>query len=219
MECLIGIKCDKFCLLAHDNAAARSILVMKKDQDKLFRLGDHLSMVVCGDTGDTVYFGEFIQKNLAYYRIKNGYSLSPKSAVAFTRHEMAKRLRRQPNYVNLLMGGYDTTSNEPCLYFMDYLGTLAQVPFAVHGYGSMFSLSVLDRYHRSDMNKEEAEELLLKCVLEVQKRLLINLPSFSYYFIDENGLSEMRTINTDSAKLVPLVPEQSTEDMDTVFAK
>ncbi|XP_041378679.1 proteasome subunit beta type-2-like [Gigantopelta aegis] len=105
MECLIGIKCDDFVLLAHDNSAGRSVLVMKQNQDKIFKLDEKLAMVVCGDTGDTVYFGEFIQKNLAYYRIRNGYALSPNAAASYTRHEMAKRLRQAPTLVNLIMGG------------------------------------------------------------------------------------------------------------------
>lgn len=201
MECLIGIKFDNFSLLAHDNTAGRSVLVMKQNQDKIFHLGDQLAMVVCGDTGDTVYFGEFIQKNLTYYRIKNGYSLSPQAAVNFTRHEMAKRLRKQPNLVNVIMAGYDPPTKQPVLYFMDYLGTLAEVPYASHGYGSLFCLSVLDRYHRSDMTKEEAVKLLLDCVLEIQKRLIINVPSFSFYFIDEDGVSVKKTIKTDLAKV------------------
>jgi 20S proteasome subunit beta 4 len=47
--------------------------------------------------------------------------------------------------VNLLLGGYDTSTYAPHLYWMDYLGTLAEVPFAAHGYGSYFALSLLDR--------------------------------------------------------------------------
>ena len=139
------------------------------------------------------------------------YSLSPAAAASYTRHEMAKRLRQAPNLVNLIMAGYDESTKQTSLYFMDYLGTLADVPFAAHGYGSYFSLSVLDRYHRPNMNKEEAEELLLKCVLEVQKRLVINLPSFSFYFVDEAGVSSKKTIKTELAKVSE---DQPVEDMD-----
>lgn len=214
MECLIGIKSEKFLILAHDDTAARSVLVMKQNQEKMFKLEDNLAMVVCGDSGDTVYFGEFIQKNIAYYRIKNGYSLSPTAAANFTRHEMAKRLRQYPNHVNLIMGGVDPSSNKSSLFFMDYLGTLANVSYTAHGYGSFFALSILDRYYHEDMSLEQVEDLLLRCVLEIQKRLVINLPSFSYYVIDENGISQKKTICTDKAKPV----EQTVEEMDTVFA-
>ena len=186
---------------------------MKQNQDKLFKLEDNLAMVVCGESGDTVYFGEFIQKNMAYYRIKNGYSLSPTSAANYTRNEMAKRLRQKPNMVNLIMGGVDPKTKNTSLYFMDYLGALAEVSFTAHGYGSYFALSILDRYHHSDMTVEQAEDLLLKCILEIQQRLVINLPSFSYYVINENGISDKKTVSTEKAKVVPGV-----EDMDTVFS-
>ena len=78
MECLIGIKFDSFVILAHDNSAGRSVLMMKQDQDKLIRLGDSLGMVVCGEAGDTVYFTEYIQKNVTLYRMRNGYAMSPR---------------------------------------------------------------------------------------------------------------------------------------------
>jgi 20S proteasome subunit beta 4 len=47
--------------------------------------------------------------------------------------------------VNLLLGGYDISTKSPNLYWMDYLGTLAEVPFAAQGYGSYFVLSLFDR--------------------------------------------------------------------------
>jgi 20S proteasome subunit beta 4 len=39
----------------------------------------------------------------------------------------------------------------PKLYWMDYLGTQSDVPFAAHGYGSYFALSLLDRYVRASV--------------------------------------------------------------------
>jgi 20S proteasome alpha/beta subunit len=52
---------------------------------------------------------------------------------------------RKPYSVNLLLGGYDIADHTPHLYWIDYLGTMANVPFAAHGYGSYFALSLLDR--------------------------------------------------------------------------
>lgn len=193
MECLIGLKCDSFTILAHDNSAGRSILVMKQDQEKLFRFGDNLGMVVCGEAGDTVDFGNYIQKNIALYRMRNGYNLSPHAAANFTRHELADFLRKNPYLVNLLLGGYDSKSKKSHLYFMDYLGTLAEIPYGAHGYGAHFVLGLLDKYHRPNMTIEEGEALMIKCFEEVQKRLVINLPNFSYYIVDDNGFSEKKT--------------------------
>ena len=52
-----------------------------------------------------------------------------------------------PYYVNLLLGGYDKEDG-PQLYFMDYLASQVKLPYAVHGYGSFFTLSVMDRYYK-----------------------------------------------------------------------
>ena len=207
MECLIGIKFDSFVILAHDNSAGRSVLMMKQDQDKLIRLGDQLGMVVCGEAGDTVYFGEYIQKNVTLYRMRNGYSLSPHAAANFTRKELAESVRsRTPKVVNLLLGGYDTQQSKTHLYYLDYLGTLADVPYGAHGYGSYFVLGILDRFHRPDMTREEGVELLEKCVSEIQQRFLVNLASFSYYLVSEDGFSKRNFINATETNATPTVP-------------
>jgi 20S proteasome subunit beta 4 len=36
--------------------------------------------------------------------------------------------------VNLLLGGYDKIADKPTLYWIDYLASLAPVPYAAHGY-------------------------------------------------------------------------------------
>jgi len=65
-----------------------------------------------------------------------------------------------------LIGGCDP--DEGCsLHFIDYLASCVQVPFAAHGYGSYFVLSLLDRWHKPDLTKEEAMELLKRCMAEV----------------------------------------------------
>ena len=51
-----------------------------------------------------------------------------------------------PYSVNVLLGGYDEATSTPHLYWIDYLGTMASVPYAAHGYGAYFALSTLDRY-------------------------------------------------------------------------
>ncbi|KAK3090102.1 hypothetical protein FSP39_009206 [Pinctada imbricata] len=72
MECLIGIKGKDFVLVASDTASARSIVSMKQDTDKMFKMNDNLLMLVSGESGDTVQFAEFISKNIQLYKMRNG---------------------------------------------------------------------------------------------------------------------------------------------------
>ena len=99
------------------------------------------------NAGDTVQFAEYIERNIRLYQIRNLYPLRPSAAASWIRRALAESFRsRSPYAVNLLLGGYDTATDDPHLYRVDYLGTLTEVPFAAHGYGAHFTLSLLDRY-------------------------------------------------------------------------
>jgi len=191
MECLIGIQGKDFVLLATDRTAARSIVAMKQDQDKMFKMSDRLLMAASGDSGDTVQFAEYVAKNIALYEKRNLYSLSPTAAANFTRKNLADYLRsRTPYFVNLLMAGYDKEDG-PGLFYMDYLASCVKLPFAVHGYGSFFSLSVMDRFYKPDLTKEEAVELLQKAVNEIKTRFIVNMPAYCVRIIDKDGVHDL----------------------------
>lgn len=97
--------------------------------------------------GDTVHFSEFVERNLRLHHIRFTHPMRPQSAASWIRRALADSLRsRKPYSVNLLVGGYDASTDSPHLYWLDYLGTLVEVPFAAHGYGAYFCLSLLDRY-------------------------------------------------------------------------
>ena len=115
----------------------------------------------------------------------------------------------------MLIAGYDDEPAGPSLYFMDYLSALVKVPFAIHGYGSYFGLSICDKYYKKDMNETEALALLNKIIAEViwikffvfflknfklflflkiQKRFMANLPSWQVRVISSKGIKDLPTI-------------------------
>ncbi|KAL5015808.1 hypothetical protein ScPMuIL_005397 [Solemya velum] len=197
MECLIGITGKDYVLVAADTTCARSIVSMKQDEDKMFKLSDKLMMLVSGESGDTMQFAEYISKNIQLYKMRNGYELSPHAATNFTRRNLALYLRSQTPYmVNMLIAGYDKNEG-PALYFMDYLASVTKAPFAVHGYGSYFTLSILDRFYRDDLTKEEAVKLLERCIEEIKNRFIINLPSFKVRVIDKDGIQDLPDITPE----------------------
>lgn len=119
---------------------------------------------------------------------RNHVELRPKSAASWIRKQLAESLRsRKPYQVNLLLGGFDLPSSEPALYWIDYLGTLATVPFAAHGYGAFFAMSTLDRYHRPDMSLEEGLDLLRRCINELKQRFIVDLGTFTVRVVDREG--------------------------------
>ncbi|KAL1928624.1 hypothetical protein VTP01DRAFT_2410 [Rhizomucor pusillus] len=192
MECLFGITGKDFTLVAADTTSARSIVVMKGTEDKSRDLNDHTVMMFSGEPGDTVNFAEYIQRNIKLYKIRNGIDLSPKAAATFTRRELADSLRsRHPYAVNMLIGGYDTKQDKPELFWIDYLGAMASLPYGAQGYGAYFCTSLMDRYHYPDMDLEEAKDLLRKCIQELKTRFIVNLPKFMVKVISKDGIKEI----------------------------
>ncbi|KAH8833706.1 20S proteasome subunit [Flagelloscypha sp. PMI_526] len=192
METSFALTGKGYVLIAADTTAARSIVKMKTDEDKIKTLSPHLLMTYSGEPGDTVQFAEFIERNIRLFQIRNHYALTPSAASSWIRRSLAQSLRsRNPYSVNLLVGGYDISTYTPHLYWIDYLGTLAEVPFAAHGYGSYFALSLLDRYHNPEGTLEEGIEALKRCIDEVAKRLVVNPGKYKVKVVDKDGVREI----------------------------
>jgi len=201
MEGLIGIAFKDFALVAADQTMVFSIIAVKNDQNKIYRLSDNLVMAVCGEPGDTAQFAEFIEKNIQLYKMRNGFDLSPSAAAHFVQRNLADYLRsRTPYHVNVLLAGYDDKTG-PELYYLDYLATMSKLPYAMHGYGGFFTTSILDRFYRPDMSVEEGVALLKKCIAEVQKRLIVNLPTFKVSIVEKGSIKSLPDIKVDQQVL------------------
>ncbi|GJE97585.1 20S proteasome subunit [Phanerochaete sordida] len=192
METAFGITGKGYVLIASDTTAVHSIVKVKTDVDKIKELSPFLLMATSGEPGDTVQFAEYIERNIRLYHIRNNFPLRPPSAASWIRRSLADSLRsRKPYSVNLLLGGYDVSTYKPHLYWMDYLGTLAEVPFAAHGYGSYFTLSLLDKYHDPEATVEEGLATLKRCIDEVSKRLVVSPDRFKVKIVDKDGVREI----------------------------
>ncbi|KAF7301088.1 Proteasome subunit beta [Mycena indigotica] len=192
METSFAITGKGYVIVAADTTAARSIVKMKTDEDKIKTLSEHLVMAYSGEPGDTLQFAEYVSRNIRLYAIRNLYALRPAAAAAWIRRALATSLRsRKPYSVNLLLGGYDETEHAPKLYWVDYLGTMDEVPFAAHGYGSYFALSLLDRYHDPSASLEEGLATLKRCIDEVSKRLVVSPGTYKVKIVDKDGVREV----------------------------
>ncbi|XP_016936363.1 probable proteasome subunit beta type-2 [Drosophila suzukii] len=198
METLLGIKGPDFVMLAADTTHARSIIVMKEDQNKIHKVSDNLLISTVGESGDTEQFTEFIAKNIALYKMRNGYDLSPHASAHFTRKNLAEYLRsRTPYQVYMFVAGYDPIAG-PELNFIDYLANAMPVNYAGHGYGAIFASSIYDRYWHPNITQDEAYEVFKKCIVEIQKRLVVNLKNFTVAVVDKDGVRNLEPISSSS---------------------
>lgn len=186
MDSLIGIVGDGYALLAGDSQQARSIMMLKSDEDKIMVLDDHKILAGAGENGDRVQFTEYIQKNIALYELRTGIPLSTHAAAHYTRGELATFLRKSPYSVNMLLAGYDKEQGAS-LYFIDYLGSLHKMDFSCQGYAGYFLLGLLDKYYKKGMTLDEGLKLIKMCVEQLKTRFVINQSNWVIKVADKDG--------------------------------
>ncbi|KAN0089794.1 putative proteasome subunit beta type-2 [Hyaloscypha variabilis] len=192
MEVLLGITGKDFTLIAASKAAMRGATVLKASDDKTRALNKHTLMAFSGEAGDTIQFAEFIQANAQLYSMRNNIDLSPSAVANFVRGELASSLRsRKPYNVNLLLGGVDPITDKPSLYWLDYLASLAPLPYAAHGYAQYYCLSILDKHHHPDITYEQGIKILRMCTDELKRRLPIDFKGMLVKVITKDGIREV----------------------------
>ncbi|KAL3437634.1 nucleophile aminohydrolase [Aspergillus tetrazonus] len=191
MEVLLGITGRDFVILAASKAAMRGPTILKAEDDKTRQLNEHTLVAFSGEAGDTVQFAEYVQANVQLYTMRNDTELSPNAVANFVRGELARSLRsRNPYTVNLLLGGVDPISQKPHLYWIDYLASLARVPYAAHGYAQYYCLSTLDKHHHPDITLEQGMKLLEMCTDELKRRLPIDYKGVLVKVVTKDGVRE-----------------------------
>lgn len=195
MDTVIGITGKDFVLLAADAMCGRSIIVFKQDEDKMEQLNDRIVMGMAGAAADRDQFGSLIKRNIILKELRNQRQLSTSEVANFTRSELHQCLRSAPVQVNLLIGGVDENDDKtaviPSLYYMDYLASMIQVTYGVHGHASNFCLSLLDANWKKDMSQEEVIELFKQCRTELNTRFLISFAAWKVRILTKDGVKEI----------------------------
>ncbi|KAL2833437.1 cysteine proteinase [Aspergillus cavernicola] len=181
----------------------RGPTILKTEDDKTKQLNEHTLVAFSGEAGDTVQFAEYIQANIQLYTMRNDSELSPTAVANFVRGELARSLRsRNPYTVNLLLGGVDPISQKPHLYWIDYLASLAPVPYAAHGYAQYYCLSTLDKHHHPDITFEQGMKLLEMCTDELKRRLPIDYKGVLVKVVTKDGVREEEFDNNRIVKIM-----------------
>ncbi|KAK8067134.1 proteasome subunit beta type-2, partial [Apiospora hydei] len=191
-EVLLGITGKDFTLIAASKATMRGPTIIKAADDKTRALNKSTLIAFSGEAGDTIQFTEYIQANAQLYSMRNESELSPTALAHYVRGELASSLRsRKPYNVNLLLGGVDPITQKPKLFWLDYLASLAPVPYAAHGYAQYYCLSILDKHHHPDISLGEGIKLLEKCTDELKRRMPIDFKGMTVKAITKNGIVDI----------------------------
>lgn len=124
--------------------------------------------------------------------MRNSNHLTPAETASFVRSELAKSLRsKNPYTVNLLLGGYDTVTDKPQLFWIDYLASCAPLPYAAHGYAQYYCLSILDKHHNPNISFEQGMKLLRMCTDELKRRMPVDFKGVLVKVVTKEGIKEV----------------------------
>lgn len=186
MDSAFGITGKDFALLISDTMGSRSLINQKNDIDKVIEIGNKKMLIISGNSGDISNFIDFVQKTVQLYALKTGYSLSTHSIANFLKKELSQSFRKGSLNINMIIAGYDDLIGIS-LYYLDYTGNLQRLNHCVQGYASLFISSTLDRNYNKELDLKNSVILLLKCILVLKKRFIINHSNFIVKIIDRKG--------------------------------
>uniref|UniRef100_A0A7S1WAZ7 Proteasome subunit beta n=1 Tax=Neobodo designis TaxID=312471 RepID=A0A7S1WAZ7_NEODS len=200
---LIGFRCDDFVMVAATGTAAHYYIKLMDNDDTIATVDDGKLLALSGENGDRVNFAQLISRNLALQRVRAHGRPSTTPAVAnYIRTTLAEALRQGPYQVQSLFAGFDKAVSEhdddPAgakLYYLDYLGTMEEVPFAAHGYGATFAMALLDEKWRSDLTPQQGVDLMQQCLDEVKKRVILSNEHFVVKCATPNGVEVITTVS------------------------
>ena len=147
-------------------------------------------MAIGGEHSDILVFGDYVQKNLAFLRYKNGHKLSTEDTAQFVRSELAEAIRKGPYSVNCLLAGFE--GDEPKLYWLDYLGSVIETSKAAHGYAEFLTSSVMDTLQTADLTEEQGLRVIDQCLRSMAERFVISQTSFTIKIVRKDGVRVVR---------------------------
>jgi len=190
---------------------------MKSYDDKIQKVSSRTLFALTGDVGDRKNFGEFIERNLKWYEMRNSRTLDNEGIANFTRNTLAQSIRRNPYLTFVIQAGYDMDTNKPSLYWFDYFGSMARPNATAQGLCSYFLLSLFDRHWKKDMTLDEGLKLVEMCIDQLSKRYVISLQSFIIKIVDKDGIRQIdlakrvildrKDVDPDAPKTVTGIPE------------
>ena len=186
MDSLFALKGHDFVLVAGESTIMQSIFKLKPNFDKSIALDTNILLAMAGEHADREVFGPFIQRNIQYFKFKNGIPLTVEETANFTRTKLAEGLRKQPYHVSSIVAGVDRKG--PQIYWLDYMGTMSEVPYGAHGYAAYFVSSVLSNAWKPNLTREQAVDIVKMAIHELRTRFMIAQDNFIVKLVDANGI-------------------------------
>lgn len=192
----IGFIGRDFVILAADTAFRRGTQVISPDSQRVHSIGPRTILAAVGDVGGAKEFATYIAGNVALQEIVHGRPVSTQEAAHFTRHEIARLLRRAPVQADVLIAGIEDSQRSiegrqakcrPQLHWIDRAGSWCELDYAAQGPSAAMAIATLDSRWRKDMDVGEALELVRICLRQLQGRYALTPQGWRVNIVDAAG--------------------------------
>jgi proteasome beta subunit len=157
----LGLVCKDCVVIATEQRATMGTLIAHKTTKKLYRIDNHLALATAGLVGDLQVLARYLSAEANLYRLKRESPIPVESAATLMSNIMNQR-KFMPYYVQLVLGGYDTTGGH--VYSLDAAGGSIPDKYTSAGSGSPYVFGVLEDHYRDNMTEEEGVNLAIRAI-------------------------------------------------------
>ena len=92
----------------------------------------------------------------------------------------------------------------PHLYFLDYLGTVCEVPFTAQGYCGYLLYGLWDSMWKRDMDYDAGIKMLIASINQMQKRFLVSQNNWIAKIITKDGIRRINIVEEAERLGIPI---------------
>jgi proteasome beta subunit len=179
----LGLKFKDGVILAADKTYILGNMVFSTEVRKVFPLADYVGVAAAGLVADMQELFKEIKWHINLRSKQIGKRVDIRSIAKLTSVIMYSR-RMFPYYTQILIGGY---LENPELYSLDSLGSLIGDDYVAIGTGSENVIGILDSEYKSDLEFEEAKELVRRSFKAAIRRDVLSGRSMDMLIIRKEG--------------------------------
>lgn len=191
MPISIGLKTHSHVFICSESIVSESVIQIKEDEDRTELLGNNL-VNITGEEPDSAALWPLISESSKYTADLYRTPLTPRILAETARSIIHSGLRSDPTRSFVLIAGH---SPLPELYCVDPYGATFSDNLVVTGYGLYFVLGIYDQYYKYDMNINEANEFIKRCLTAIKEHLYIKSNKWILKSINKEGECDVMNIS------------------------
>jgi proteasome beta subunit len=184
----VGMVCNDGVVIATEQRATMGTLIAHKTTKKLYKIDQHLALATAGLVGDLQTLARYLSAEANLYRLKRDTRIPVKSAATLMSNIMNQR-KFAPYYVQLIIGGYDTTGGH--VYSLDAAGGAIPDKYTSAGSGSPYVFGVLEDHYTDNLSIDDGVNLSIRAITAAKNRDSASGGMISVAEISKDGFNEI----------------------------